>query len=117
MDPFATTRLGPIELRNRIIKAATFEGVMPDALVTDELIEYHRAVAAGGAGMSTVAYLAVAPEGRTHAECIWLRPEAVPGLLPRLYVGLTDRRILPRRLARGLAAFSFGKPPWSKPAQ
>ena len=80
VDPFAPTRLGPVALRNRIIKAATFEGVMPEALVTPELIEYHRAVAAGGAGMSTVAYLAVAPEGRTHAECIWLRPEAVPGL-------------------------------------
>ena len=80
VDPFAETRLGPVTLRNRIIKAATFEGVMPDALVTPQLIAYHRAVAAGGAGMSTVAYLAVAPEGRTHAECIWLRPEAVPGL-------------------------------------
>ena len=80
VDPFTEARLGPVTLRNRIIKAATFEGVMPEALVTPELIEYHRAVAAGGAGMSTVAYLAVAPEGRTHAECIWLRPEAVPGL-------------------------------------
>ncbi len=80
VDPFEEARLGPVTLRNRIIKAATFEGVMPEALVTPELIEYHRAVAAGGAGMSTVAYLAVAPEGRTHAECIWLRPEAVPGL-------------------------------------
>ena len=80
VDPFVEARLGPVTLRNRIIKAATFEGVMPEALVTPELIEYHRAVAAGGAGMSTVAYLAVAPEGRTHAECIWLRPEAVPGL-------------------------------------
>ena len=80
VDPFVEARLGPVTLRNRIIKAATFEGVMPEALVTPELIEYHHAVAAGGAGMSTVAYLAVAPEGRTHAECIWLRPEAVPGL-------------------------------------
>ena len=80
VDPFAEARLGPVTLRNRIIKAATFEGVMPEALVTPELIEYHRAVAAGGAGMSTVAYLAVAPEGRTHAECIWLRNDAVPGL-------------------------------------
>ena len=83
VDPFAPARLGPLSLRNRIIKAATFEGVMPDALVTDELIEYHRRVAAGGVGMSTVAYLAVSREGRTHAECIWVRPEAVPGLLPK----------------------------------
>ncbi len=80
IDPFAPVRLGPVRLRNRVIKAATFEGVMPEALATPELVEYHRAVAAGGVGMSTVAYLAVAPEGRTHAECIWLRPDAVPGL-------------------------------------
>ena len=80
VDPFGAARLGPVTLRNRVIKAATFEGVMPEALATPELVEYHRAVAAGGVGMSTVAYLAVAPEGRTHAECIWLRPDAVPGL-------------------------------------
>ena len=79
-DPFAPAPLGPLTLRNRIIKAATFEGVVPEALVTEELIDFHRRPAAGGVGMTTVAYLAVSPEGRTHAECIWLRPEAVPGL-------------------------------------
>ncbi len=79
-DPFAPARLGPVTLRNRIIKSATFEGVVPSALVTPELIQFHERVAAGGVGMTTVAYLAVAPEGRTHAACIWLRPEAVPGL-------------------------------------
>jgi len=77
-DPFGPAKLGPVELRNRVIKAATFEGVMPDALVTDELIDYHTRVE--GIGMTTVAYLAVAPEGRTHAETIWLREEAAPGL-------------------------------------
>ena len=80
VDPFAPAQLGPKTLRNRIIKAATFEGVVPDALVTDELIAFHQRVAAGGVGMTTVAYLAVAPAGRTHAECIWLREDAVPGL-------------------------------------
>ncbi len=80
VDPFASAQLGPITLRNRIIKAATFEGVMPEALVTPELIEYHRVVAAGGVGMTTVAYLAVSPEGRTHAECLWMREAAIPGL-------------------------------------
>ncbi len=79
-DPFAPARLGPITLRNRIIKSATFEGVVPEALVTPELVDFHRRVAQGGVGMTTVAYLAVAPEGRTHAACLWLRPQAVPGL-------------------------------------
>ncbi|MGB6057789.1 MAG: NADH:flavin oxidoreductase [Microthrixaceae bacterium] len=77
---FEPAQLGPITLRNRVIKAATFEGATPDGLVTDDLIEFHRKVAAGGVGMTTVAYLAVAPEGRTHKECIQLVPDAVPGL-------------------------------------
>lgn len=79
-DPFAPARLGPLALRNRIIKAATFEGVMPDGVVTDELVDYHRRVARGGAALSTVAYLAVAPEGRTASGCLWLHDEVVPGL-------------------------------------
>ncbi|MBM7459487.1 NADH:flavin oxidoreductase [Rhodococcus coprophilus] len=79
-DVFAPAKLGPITLRNRIIKAATFEAATPGALVSDDLIEYHRRPAAGGVGMTTVAYCAVAPEGRTEANQIWMRPEAVPGL-------------------------------------
>jgi 2,4-dienoyl-CoA reductase-like NADH-dependent reductase (Old Yellow Enzyme family) len=77
---FEPARLGPLTLRNRIIKAATFEGVMPNGVVSDELINFHRRVAEGGVGMTTVAYLAVAPEGRTDRHCILLRQEAVPDL-------------------------------------
>lgn len=79
-DAFAPARLGPVTLRNRVIKAATFEGRTPDALVTDDLIDFHRAVAAGGVAMTTVAYCAVALEGRTQREQLWMRPEALPGL-------------------------------------
>ncbi|WP_076815491.1 NADH:flavin oxidoreductase [Pseudofrankia asymbiotica] len=79
-DVFAPARLGPMTLRNRVIKSATFEGRTPKALVTDDLIAYHVAPAAGGVGMTTVAYCAVAPEGRTDRHQIWMRPEAVPGL-------------------------------------
>ena len=69
---FAPAPLGPLTLRNRIIKAATFEGVTPGGRVSDELIEFHHRVAAGGAAMSTVAYLAVSPEGRTDRHCLCL---------------------------------------------
>jgi len=79
-DPFAPAKLGPVTLRNRTIKAATFEGSTPDGLVSQRLIDYHLAVAEGGVGMTTVAYLAVSPEGRTHSEQIHWRPEALPGL-------------------------------------
>lgn len=79
-DVFGPAKLGPLTLRNRIIKAATFEASTPDALVTDDLITYHRLPAAGGVGMTTVAYCAVAPGGRTDGWQLWMRPEAVPGL-------------------------------------
>ncbi|WP_431949315.1 NADH:flavin oxidoreductase [Nocardia lijiangensis] len=79
-EVFAPAALGPITLRNRVIKAATFEGRTPDALVTDDLIAFHREAAAGGVGMTTVAYCAVAPGGRTDRHQIWMRQEALPGL-------------------------------------
>ncbi|NKY33228.1 NADH:flavin oxidoreductase [Nocardia speluncae] len=77
---FTPGKLGPLTLRNRIIKAATFEGRTPNDLVTDELIAFHEELAAGGVAMTTVAYCAVAPEGRTQGGQLWMRPEAVPGL-------------------------------------
>jgi len=79
-DVFGAAKLGPVTLRNRIIKAATFEAATPNALVTDDLIKYHRLPAAGGVGMTTVAYCAVTPGGRTDGWQLWMRPEALPGL-------------------------------------
>lgn len=79
-DVFTPAALGPVTLRNRIIKAATFEASTPEALVTEDLITYHRLPAAGGVGMTTVAYLAVSKGGRTEGNAIWWRPEAMPGL-------------------------------------
>ena len=79
-DVFSPAKLGPITLRNRIIKAATFENRTPNALASDDLVEYHRLPAAGGVGMTTVAYCAVSQGGRTSNDGLWMRPEAVAGL-------------------------------------
>lgn len=79
-DVLAPARLGPIRLRNRTIKAATSEGLAPAGLVTDRLIEFHRAMAAGGIGMSTLAYCAVDPDGRSAQGQIVMRRAALPGL-------------------------------------
>jgi 2,4-dienoyl-CoA reductase-like NADH-dependent reductase (Old Yellow Enzyme family) len=77
---FSPVRLGPITLKNHTIKAATFEGAAPKGVVTDQLIEFHRRTAAGGVAMTTVAYLAVSPEGRTDRHCVLLGDESLPGL-------------------------------------
>ena len=57
-DVFSPARLGPVTLRNRVIKSATFEGRTPEALVTDDLIDFHAELGRGGVGMTTVAYVA-----------------------------------------------------------
>ena len=79
-EPFSPAELGPLRLRNRFIKAATFEGMAVDNLVSDRLVEFHRVMAAGGVAMTTVAYLAVSPDGQGAPAEIVVRPEALPGL-------------------------------------
>lgn len=79
-DPFAPARLGPIKLPNRIIKAATYEGLSRRGLVTDDLIQFHRRAAAGGVGLTSVAYCAVAPDGKVDRNQIEFRPDSIPGL-------------------------------------
>jgi 2,4-dienoyl-CoA reductase-like NADH-dependent reductase (Old Yellow Enzyme family) len=73
-------RLGPITLRNRVIKAATFEGMSLRGQVTDALVDFHRSMAAGGVAMTTVAYCAVSPDGRGAPNELVPRRELVPGL-------------------------------------
>lgn len=69
---FTRTALGPLTLKNRFIKAATFEGRMPRGEVTDDLIDFHVEVARGGAAMTTVAYCAISPGGRVHRDTMVL---------------------------------------------
>lgn len=79
-SPFEPFRLAGLTLRNRIIKAATFEGMSPGGHVGPGLVEHHRKVAAGGAAMTTVAYCSVSPDGRTFRDQLHMRPELVPAL-------------------------------------
>lgn len=77
---FTPTQIGPLTLRNRAIRAAAFEGMCPGQLAGEQLIDYHRAVARGGVGLTTVAYAAVERSGLSFAHQLWLRNEALPGL-------------------------------------
>ena len=79
-DPLGPARLGPVTLRNRVIKAATSEGRSPDGLVTDDLIDFHRSFALGGVGMTTVAYCCVSAEAASAPGQIVMSAAALPGL-------------------------------------
>ena len=77
---FQEAQLGPLKLSNRFIKAATFEGLAPENVVSDELISFHRRIAEGGVGMTTIAYCAVAPDGQGAPNEIVVGPPAAEGL-------------------------------------
>ena len=75
--PFDPYDLGPVRLRNRIVKSATFEGVMPRGAVTPELIDFHVGVARGGVALTTVAYCAVSKNGRVNRHSLVFTDELV----------------------------------------
>ncbi|MCX6243394.1 MAG: NADH:flavin oxidoreductase [Bacteroidetes bacterium] len=80
MDLFTPGKIGNLELRNRSIRAAAFEGMCPGHEASDSLLNYHSAVAKGGIGMTTIAYAAVNQHGLSFPHQLWLRKEAVAGL-------------------------------------
>lgn len=77
---FTPVTLGPLTLRNRSIRSAAFESMCPGNVPSPQLLDYHRSVAAGGVGMTTVAYAAVTSSGLSFDRQLWMRPEIVPGL-------------------------------------
>ena len=52
----------------------------PGNVPSPQLLDYHRSVAAGGVGMTTVAYAAVTRSGLSFDRQLWMSPEIVPGL-------------------------------------
>lgn len=77
---FTPVKLGPLTLRNRTIRSAAFESMCPGNKPSEQLLDYHRSVAAGGVGMTTVAYAAVTRSGLSFDRQLWMRPEIVSGL-------------------------------------
>lgn len=80
MKLFTSAKLGPIELRNRTIRSAAFEGMAKDYNPTGMLRDYHWSVAEGGVGMTTLAYAGICHSALSFKTQLWLRPEIVPAL-------------------------------------
>lgn len=77
---FTPGKIGPLTLRNRTIRAAAFESMAPSNAPSEMLYEYHKSVAAGGIGMTTLAYAAVTQSGLSFERQLWLRPSVIAGL-------------------------------------
>ncbi len=75
---FTPAKIGPLELRNRTIRSAAFEGMCPGNAPSQMLYDYHVSVAAGGVGMTTLAYSAVEQSGLSFPHQLWLKKENVP---------------------------------------
>lgn len=77
---FTPVTIGPVTLRNRVIRSAAFENMAYGNSPSQELIDYHTAVSRGGVGMTTVAYAAVCESGLSFDGQLWMRKEIVPEL-------------------------------------
>ncbi|MEA2108015.1 MAG: NADH:flavin oxidoreductase, partial [Pseudomonadota bacterium] len=64
---FTPTFIGNLELKNRFIRSATWDGMAGiKGEVTPEQIKIYKTLAAGGAALLTSGYTFISPEGRQH---------------------------------------------------
>ena len=67
---FSPLELGPVTIQNRVVSTSHQTSLVHDHLPTDDLIAYHRARAAGGAGLIVVEATAVHPTGLLTAHTV-----------------------------------------------
>ncbi|MGB5697576.1 MAG: NADH:flavin oxidoreductase [Polyangiales bacterium] len=77
---FSEARINGLTLRNRLIKAATFEGKSPGGAPSDALIRFHERIGRGGIGMTTLAYCAAESDGRIHENMLYMHEGIRPAL-------------------------------------
>jgi len=71
-EAYTPFQLRSLILNNRFIKTATYEGMCDNGNPTQQLIDFHERTVKGGIAMTTVAYGAVNPDGRTHEHQMYL---------------------------------------------
>jgi 2,4-dienoyl-CoA reductase-like NADH-dependent reductase (Old Yellow Enzyme family) len=84
---YAPATLNRLTLRNRFIKAGTFEGMTPGGVPGQQLLEFHREFALGGLGMTTLGYCATEADGRLNENMMYMH-EGIRSNLSSLIDGL-----------------------------
>ena len=124
---FSPATLAGLPLRNRLIKAATSEGMTPGGVPRNALADFHACISEGGIGMTTLAYCAVEPDGRLYEHQMHMHEAIAPqlrALVDRVHGagaklcgqmthagGFTKNRKLTRRRPLGLAGASTNMAP------
>lgn len=57
-------KIGNVEIKNRFVRSATFEGRASDGFVSDKLLEFYKALAEGGCGLIITGVASVQESGR-----------------------------------------------------
>ena len=75
-NPALTTgNLNGLTLKNRLIKAGTFENLSPNGIPGTELLNFHKKFARGGIAMTTIGYCAVENAGRLNANMLTMHED------------------------------------------
>lgn len=77
---FTPFRIRGMEMKNRFIKTATFEGMSQKGVPDQRLYDLHAQMAANDVALTTVAYGAVNEDGLTHEEQMVIDDSATPHL-------------------------------------
>jgi 2,4-dienoyl-CoA reductase-like NADH-dependent reductase (Old Yellow Enzyme family) len=80
---FSPAQVRGLTLRNRIIKAATFEGMTPGGIPGQALTRLHRRIGEGGTALTNIGYCAAESDGRIDHNMMYMH-EGVRAPLERL---------------------------------
>lgn len=69
---FEPAQLNGLTLKNRLIKAGTFENKTPGGIPGEAMREFHGRLADGGVAMTTLGYCAVENNGRLNANMMYM---------------------------------------------
>ncbi len=69
INPFSSTTLGRLTLKNRFVRSATWDGMgFSDGSFSPAQIDLYRNLSRGGAGLLTTGFIAVTEQGRRNRE-------------------------------------------------
>ena len=85
-DCFSPASINGLQLKNRFIKAGTFENMTPSGVPGAALNNFHGALADGGLAMTTLGYCAVEADGRLNEGMMYMHE----GIRPQLTALISD---------------------------